>query len=84
MIILKLSYFSKINSRKIEVLGTFGSRDQESDFWFTNHELLKFLLLVFIYSFYVLNTGDLWLWPAVVSSTTNRYSRLHKHTHIHI
>ena len=50
---------------------------------FTNHKFLKFLLLVFIYSFYELNIGDWWPWPAVVSSTTYTCIHKHKHTHTH-
>ena len=40
VIIWKLSYFSKNNSWKMEVLRIFGSWDQQIDSWFTNHEPL--------------------------------------------
>ena len=40
LIILKLSYFRKNNLCKMEVLQMFGSWDQKTDSWFTNHETL--------------------------------------------
>ena len=40
LIILKLSYFRKKDSWKMEVLRIYGFWDQEIDSWFTNHEPL--------------------------------------------
>ena len=59
LVIVKLSYFRKNSSWKIEVLQIFGSWDQEIDSWFTNYEpLIPTLHSFAIYAIRIFDKGN--------------------------